>query len=189
MVFLGPMVIKHFPHMRDNVGCQLLKRNVKNGAMVVGNADNINNEQGLEKKESQLQRTLGNWSLSMRDRNGRRSIHAVSVHVNIYNPTSQYSERRRERMLRTQRKTERQADLKKAAQNKDWLDRKQETCMKWDTNTHMHMLARAHTHTHTHAHVQPTVIMVTFAVCQWLCAAGWWPTAMAFRGVTGQNYH
>lgn len=38
-----PMVIKHFLHMRDNVGCQLLKRNVKIGAMVVENTDNINN--------------------------------------------------------------------------------------------------------------------------------------------------
>ncbi len=36
--------------MRDNVGCQLLKRNVKIGAMVVGNTDNINNEQWLEKR-------------------------------------------------------------------------------------------------------------------------------------------
>lgn len=45
------MVIKHFLHIRDNVGCQLLKRNVQIGAMVVGNTDNTNNEQWLEKRE------------------------------------------------------------------------------------------------------------------------------------------
>lgn len=39
-----PMVIKHFLHMRDNAGCQLLKRNVKIGAAVVENTDNINDE-------------------------------------------------------------------------------------------------------------------------------------------------
>lgn len=50
MVELGPMVIKHFLHMRDNVGCQLLKRNVQIGAMLLEDRDNINNEQWLEKK-------------------------------------------------------------------------------------------------------------------------------------------
>lgn len=45
--------------MRDNVGCQLLKRNVKSGAMVGGNTDNINNENQPGKKGSQLQRELG----------------------------------------------------------------------------------------------------------------------------------
>lgn len=39
--------------MRDNVGCQLLKRNVQIGAMVVeNNTGNINNGEQLEKKRA-----------------------------------------------------------------------------------------------------------------------------------------
>lgn len=52
------MVIKHFLHMRDNLGCQLFKRNVQIGGMLLEDTDNINNEQWLKKK-SQLQRKLG----------------------------------------------------------------------------------------------------------------------------------
>lgn len=46
-----------FLHLRDNVGCQLLKRTVKTGAALVENAGGINNESqtGGGTKESQLQ--------------------------------------------------------------------------------------------------------------------------------------
>lgn len=49
-----------------------------------------------KEKESELQREreLRHVSLSMQDRNGQRSIHEVSVHVNIYSLTSQYTKRR-----------------------------------------------------------------------------------------------
>lgn len=56
--FTQPMVIKHFfLHLRDNVGCQLLKRTVKTGAALVENAGRINNESqmGGGTKERQLQ--------------------------------------------------------------------------------------------------------------------------------------
>lgn len=56
--FARPMVIKHFfLHLRDNVGCQSLKRTVKTGAALVENAGRINNESqmGGGTKESQLQ--------------------------------------------------------------------------------------------------------------------------------------
>lgn len=51
------MVIKHFLHLRHNVGCQVLKRTVKIGAALVENAGCINNkyQRGEKKKESQLQ--------------------------------------------------------------------------------------------------------------------------------------
>lgn len=52
------MVIKHFfLHLRDNVGCQLLKRTVKTGAALVENAGRINieSQMGGGTKESQLQ--------------------------------------------------------------------------------------------------------------------------------------
>lgn len=45
-----------FLYLRDNVGCQLLKRTVKTGAALVENAGNINNESQFGGgKESQLQ--------------------------------------------------------------------------------------------------------------------------------------
>lgn len=45
-----------FLHLRDNVGCQLLKRTVKTGAALVENAGHINNESqmGGGTKESQF---------------------------------------------------------------------------------------------------------------------------------------
>lgn len=44
---------------------------------------------------------------------------------------------------------------------------------------------RARTHTNTHAECDT----MTFAVRRWWCVTGWWPTMMAFRRVTGWNYH
>ena len=154
------------------------------GAMVVGNTDNINNKTMAGKIRSQLQRGLGKWSLSIGDRSGQRSIHGASAHVNIYSQTRQYNERRREGMWgQRERQTDRRADRqthgetwRKIARNKDWWDKKQ-----WGNShnlhapRHTHTRARTHTctHTHTHTHAQPSVIMVTFAVCQWLCVAVW----------------
>lgn len=45
------MVEKHFLQMRDNVGCRILKRNVKSGAMFVGNTNIVINEQRLENRQ------------------------------------------------------------------------------------------------------------------------------------------
>lgn len=50
------MVIKHFfLHLRDNVGCQLLKRTVKTGAANAGRRINNESQMGGGTKESQLQ--------------------------------------------------------------------------------------------------------------------------------------
>ena len=122
------------------------------GAMVVGNTDNINNKTMAGKIRSQLQRGLGKWSLSIGDRSGQRSIHKATVHVNIYSPTRQYNERRREGMWgQRERPTDRQTDRQthgetwsKKARNKDWLDETQ-----WSNSHNLH--APRHTHTHTHS--------------------------------------
>lgn len=48
------MVIKHFLHLRHNVGCQVLKRTVKIGAALVENAGCLNNkyQRGEKKKKA-----------------------------------------------------------------------------------------------------------------------------------------
>lgn len=107
------MVIKHFLHMRDDVGCQLLRRNVKSGATVLADTDNMNNAQWLKKRRANYGECGDRCQRETRD--GQRSIGGASVHtVNIYSLTSQCRERRRRKWtLRTKIKTEKGTKMKK----------------------------------------------------------------------------